>query len=29
VWVAQPDGKVVQFGVRPLLPDEIAAFNGA
>ena len=27
VWVTAPDGTVVQFGVRPLLPDEIAAFN--
>lgn len=27
VWVTAPDDSVVQFGVRPLLPDEIAAFN--
>jgi len=27
VWVTAPDDTVVQFGVRPLLPDEIAAFN--
>jgi hypothetical protein len=29
VWVTAPDGTVVQFGVRPLLPDEIAAFNAS
>ena len=22
-WVTEPDGTLVQFGVRPLLPDEI------
>jgi hypothetical protein len=28
VWVTEPDGTtVVQLGVRPLLPDEIEAFN--
>ncbi|MEP7378283.1 MAG: hypothetical protein ABI725_01835 [Chloroflexota bacterium] len=29
VWVKEPDGTLVQFGVRPLLPDEIDAFNSA
>lgn len=27
VWVTAPDDSVVQLGVRPLLPDEIATFN--
>lgn len=27
VWVTEPDGTVAQLGVRPLLPDEIAALN--
>ncbi len=28
VWVTEPDGTtVVQFGIRPLLPDEIATFE--
>jgi hypothetical protein len=25
VWALDPDGNAIQFGVRPLLPDEIAA----
>jgi hypothetical protein len=29
VWVLDPDEKVVQLGVRPLLPDEIAAIEEA
>ncbi len=29
VWVKEPDGTIVQFGIRPLLPDEIEAFNSA
>lgn len=29
VWVTAPDDSVIQFGVRPLLPDEIAAFNAS
>jgi hypothetical protein len=29
IWVEAPDGTNVQFGVRPLLPDEIEAFNSA
>jgi hypothetical protein len=27
VWVSTPDGVNVQFGVRPLLPDEVEAHN--
>lgn len=27
IWVRTPDGTSVQFGVRPLLPDEVEAFN--
>lgn len=26
IWVKAPDGSVVEFGVRPLLPDEAAAY---
>ena len=29
IWVEAPDGTNVQFGVRPLLPDEVEAFNSA
>jgi hypothetical protein len=29
IWVTTPDGVNVQFGVRPLLPDEVEAFNSA
>ena len=29
VWVRTPDGVNVQFGVRPLLPDEVEAHNSA
>lgn len=29
VWVRTPDGTNVQFGVRPLLPDEVEALNPA
>lgn len=29
IWVTTPDGTNVQFGIRPLLPDEIEAFNNA
>lgn len=27
IWVETPDGTNVQFGIRPLLPDEVEAFN--
>lgn len=27
IWVTTPDDTNVQFGVRPLLPDEVEAFN--
>ena len=27
ICVETPDGEFVQLGVRPLLPDEIAAFE--
>ena len=26
IWVKAPDGSVVEFGARPLLPDEAAAY---
>jgi hypothetical protein len=29
IWVRASDGTTVQFGVRPLLPDEVEAFNSA
>jgi hypothetical protein len=29
VWVETPDGVNVQIGIRPLLPDEVEAFNAA
>jgi len=29
IWVTTPDGTNVQFGVRPLLPDEVEAYNSA
>jgi hypothetical protein len=29
IWVGTPEGTNVQFGVRPLLPDEVEAFNSA
>jgi hypothetical protein len=29
VWVTTPDGVNVQFGIRPLLPDEVEAHNAA
>jgi hypothetical protein len=29
VWVKTPDGKNVQLGIRPLLPDEVEAHNTA
>lgn len=29
VWVTAPDGTNVQFGIRPLLPDEVEAHNSA
>jgi hypothetical protein len=27
IWVTTPDGANVQFGVRPLLPDEVETSN--
>lgn len=27
IWVNEPDGSAVQFGIRPLLPDEVEAHN--
>jgi hypothetical protein len=29
IWVTTPDGTNVQFGIRPLLPDEIELFNNS
>ncbi|MEA2677492.1 MAG: hypothetical protein QOJ81_1633 [Chloroflexota bacterium] len=29
IWVTTPDGVNVQFGIRPLLPDEVEAHNSA
>ena len=29
IAVTAPDGSIVQFGLRPLLPDEVAAFEAA
>lgn len=29
IWVTTPDGTNVQFGIRPLLPDEVEAHNSA
>ena len=29
IWVKAPDGSLVTFAVRPLLPDEIAAYEAA